>query len=493
MKTNLIKKAFASLTAIITVSGITSSFGTFAANSNVRDRLPAHKLETSMEVATIPIKKDIVIFNPTEKYIYEPNMIYTYEVSSANVTNAQISTVDSNDAPQILTVYPGVIEAITSITDNGLGTDSMTGNTTKTATITFGNDNTSVRQGNTTASGIEIRVDADHKFTHQMDIKIDASKIYKPDDTTVNAPGVYRYKIEDVTTAATFTQSGVTDGGAGNVIYLDVYTKNKPADAGEGLLIYGYVLVKGTEENGNISITYNTEEDDGVKIDGFVSSSEGDTDNSQTILPADFKVDSYHTYNVRIENRAAGDLADRTHEFPLTVTLSNENIRNAADFDVNNGADRYRYSLDAEDGSWSSLNVAGNTVDFTLKHGQFINVIGIPVGTKVSVKEENNTTNTYAISASGNESPLDLIEVNADAEGKSLSILSGSSAMLKVPFSVASESRDDNLVITNTLRDISVTGLIFDIAPFIFITLAGIALLVLCLKNRKKNNAGNNI
>ena len=49
------------------------------------------------------------------------------------------------------------------------------------------------------------------------------------------------------------------------------------------------------------------------------------------------------------------------------------------------------------------------------------------------------------------------------------------------------------IVFTNTLRDISVTGLLFSIAPFAFITIAGIALLGLFMRNKKDEASENRI
>ena len=53
--------------------------------------------------------------------------------------------------------------------------------------------------------------------------------------------------------------------------------------------------------------------------------------------------------------------------------------------------------------------------------------------------------------------------------------------------------KGDQIVVTNTLKDISVTGLLFNIAPFAFITAAGAALIGLFMKNKKKKGADNMI
>jgi len=111
MKTNFMNKAFALLTSVLTASAMTASVSVFAVDSPTIDSLPAHKLETSQTVADIPIKKDILLFNSEKKRIPEPNIVYEYQISSANVTSANISTKDSDDNTIVLAVRPGVLES----------------------------------------------------------------------------------------------------------------------------------------------------------------------------------------------------------------------------------------------------------------------------------------------------------------------------------------------------------------------------------------------
>lgn len=51
--------------------------------------------------------------------------------------------------------------------------------------------------------------------------------------------------------------------------------------------------------------------------------------------------------------------------------------------------------------------------------------------------------------------------------------------------------KSDKIIVTNTLTDISITGLIFEIAPFIFMTAAGVILFIVFLRGRKRNNNNN--
>ena len=494
MKKNMFKKVTASITAIMTLTAMAMPTGAFAVNSPTVDALPAHKLSESSVNAQIEINKDIVLFNSEGKFIYEPNIVYSYEVSSAAVTNATITTIDASSNPVILAVRPGVVDAITSIVDGGDNTAPTTAGTAtvKNGTITFGKDNTTTKKTNKESTP-PLNVSADYKYTKGMTINVNASKIYDINNDGVqdNGPGVYRYLIEDVTTDATYTTSGVTDGGAENKIFLDVYTKYN-ADS-DGLLVYGYVLLKETTDGADTSIVYDsTATEETVKIDGFVTSSEGDSNHDGSVMPADLKSDTYHTYNVIIKKQVAGDLADRQHEFPFEINLSNSVITNSADFAINNGESIHSHQ-NFTTNTWTSNGLTISGMDFNLKHGEIINIIGLPVGTKVVVKETNDTNDIYAVSANGNGSPLTLKNTDGSVTASSVQVEKNGTAELSTGFNINTLTQADTLIVTNTLRDVSVTGLIFSIAPFIILTVAGIILLAVFMHNKRKNKTDNMI
>ena len=495
MKTNFMNKAFALLTSVITASAMTASMSVFAVDSPTIDSLPAHKLETSQTVADIPIKKDILLFNSEKKRIPEPNIVYEYQISSANVTSANISTKDSDDNTIVLAVRPGVLEALTSITDSGDAAFTMGIDTDfRTGTITFGND-TTLKMTNR-ANDVPYTSNSDYKATKQMNLKIDASKIYDTDNdgNSDNEPGVYRYKITEVTADAVYAASGVTEGAAGDTIFLDVYTKYN--ETKNGLVIYGYVLLKSTEDAENTSITYNEEAKEDVKIDGFVTTAEGDTSGNNTIIPADFRGDYYSTYNVDVKELVAGDLADRLHRFPFRIQLSNDTVTSGSNFSINNG-DIHSLTNLTTTGTWDSNDVTIAGIDFKLKYGDMISLIGLPAGTKIMVTETNDTEDVYSVSAVFNDTAKPLVNSDASKKGPSISIPKNDTASLdtsdNVSYPISMETSSDKVIITNTLRDVSVTGLLFDIAPFLFITGAGIFLFTLYLRNKKETDADNMI
>ena len=490
MKNTFIKKTTVFLTSMITACAMTSSLNTSAVDSPTKDNLPAYNLTTSSTVAEIPVKKDIVLFNSEKKRIPEPNITYNYEIASANVTSAQISTVDADSNTVILAVRPGIIEAVTAITDSGDSSSAMVSDgVLRRGTITFGADNENLKYTNKETS-VPYIVSVDYKATRQMNLKIDASKIYdvNADGVPDNEPGVYRYKITDITTNETYEQSGVEEGSANDTIFLDVYTKYN--DTKDNLVVYGYVLLKSTTDGENTSITYNETADETVKIDGFVTTDEGDDNGDGEVIPADFKGDIYKTYNVDIEKQVVGDLADRHHEFPFKIELSNATIKNSADFSVNDGTKHSVTNFTALS-TWKSSDVSISGIDFKLKHGEKISLIGLPTGTKVTVSETNDTEDVYSVSASFNNAPKGLINGDSSQTGSSISIHKDDTASLTDSYLVNTMTESDKVIITNTLRDVSVTGVLMNIAPFLFITGAGILLCILYLRNKKENNTDN--
>ena len=489
MKKSLMKKAFSALTAIMTTTTMAASLNVFAANTNDLNTGHAH-LITSTAEAAIPIKKDIVAFNPDEKDIYEPNIVYTYDISSANAANAKIRTEDSAHQPIVIDVHDGILAAVKSIGDSGnSNSNAVNGTDKKTGTITFGLDNTIKKTGNREISDTYNVNDA-HKFTQQMNITIDANRIYNPDTgetgaaNQVNPPGVYRYKIEDVTAASAFTNSGVEDGGAGNLLYLDVYTKYNAQQ--DGLVIYGYVLFRDETNQDSTSIEYGSTVTDAeeIKTEGFVTSSEGDEDGNGTLVDLnDATFDKYKTYNVKVEKKVAGDLADRQHQFPFTIQLSNDTVTSEADFSImNNAGTSNRHALDAS-GSCTSDTLK-------IKHDESVTLIGLPSGTNILVTEENDLDDIYTASAKINSTATQIIKgADATTAADSIALEKNETASIASAFEFKTRAEADVITFTNTLSDVSVTGLLFSIAPFIFITLTGAVLFVFVIKrrNHKKN------
>lgn len=531
MKKNMIQKATASLTAILAVSAMTVPAAVSAVDTPTINKEPAVVIQTPTNTAAIPVNKDIVLFNVDGDQILSPNIIYSYDITPAAVSTATITTYAPGDlkedgtpkdgtAASTVKVKPGVIGAITTAND-----DTSTANV-KEASISFGDENDTNTNDNKTKhkSNKEsaTTVTLSNKVSSSMTITVDANKIYDPDygkaghtNTQVNGPGVYRYKIVDVTTDAVLQAAGIerkyntAEGNTDKYIYLDVYTKYNANK--NGLVVYGYVLLKDTNDKDNVDINYSTQESlaETLKITGFDTDSENtETYKDETVEKDKLTSDAYHTYNVEVQKKTDGDLADTQNNFPFTIALSNANVK-LDDFFYEITKDGQKVSARttslgegkltdtefnvalSDSGAWT-LDGGTASTNLQLQNGDKILITGLPVGTKIKVTETNNTDDVYSVSATVNSSAVD-VKIGEGQPAKSLSAVTGAEVALDAAANVNKTESKDVIVFTNTLKDISITGLLFSIAPFAAITAAGALLLGLFMKNKKRGEDKNRI
>ena len=494
-----------SLTAICTACTMSlsasASAGTVETGSINKDN--AKNVIPNTVTASIPVNKDILLFNIEGFDIYAPNITYSYNITSANTTeDTKIITYAAEDLnsdgtpkegtqPIITTVHSGVINAVSTAADNATTTDVVEGS------ITFGGTGDTEHPANKSSLTI---INGNKKISNDMTIYVDAMKIYNPaydpesaePAVQVNSPGVYRYKISDVTTAETLTAAGVTDGGAVNEIYLDVYTKYNSEK--NGLVIYGYVLFKSSNEAD--SITYNSTVTNTTesKVTGFdvISETENVLVDGQNKI--ELNSDRYYTYNVKVKKVVTGDLADTQHNFPFKVELNNSSITSSDDFSYTikkNGTVGSSIAANlAADGSWTLDGIADADTGLQLRHNDEITIIGLPADTTIKVTEKNDTGDIYIASAKDNENTALQLKVG-DADAADSAVISpDEQAAMSAAYSI-----DGTKIITftNNMKDISVTGLLFSIAPFIIITAAGAGMILLVIRSRKQKNGENEV
>ena len=485
------------LIAICTACAMAQTITASAASTGMINSGNANTV-TPSSTASISVNKDIILFNAEGFDIYAPNITYSYNITSA-ATNAetQILTYANSDlengvpkegaVPIAVKVHPGEIKAISSTSD-----DANTANIVEES-ITFGGSGDAVHNANNSSLTL---INGDKKISNSMTISVDANKIfnpnYDPNDAStkvqVNPPGIYRYKIADVTTAETLAAAGVTDGGAANRIYLDVYTKYNTNK--DGLEIYGYVLFKSDSDTASITydntVTIATE----GKVTGFDVQTETETVsgvNGQNEIT--YKSDKYYTYNAKVKKTIDGELADTTHKFPFKVELSNSSVTSSDDF-------RYQINIGGEQGTLTDANLAANgswtldgitdaTTGLKLGQNDEIVLLGLPAGTKIKVTEKNDTGDIYTASAKGtDDAAINLKSGTADAAA-SVAVSPDATAEMNAVYDI---DGTETITFTNSMKDISVTGLLFSVAPFIIITGAGAVLIVMVIRGRKRRN-----
>ena len=483
MKKTMIKRMLSTASSAIMVSAMAASaLNVFAANTantpNSGDQGPdkAKVLHTVANASdlTFTIKKDIVIFNEDALNIFEPNVDYTYTVAPADVADGTTITgltedADDDNATVTVAVRAGVAGGVTI-----LGTSGTAGTT---ATLNFGHD--TKHPNESTPEAPTVTVAAAKTVDKDLTISINEAAFNNASLSPKPTAGVYRYVITDTTAPADLIKAGIDrNANYDEARYLDVYTKY---DNDGNLKVYGYVLLKA-----NDSIAYSSETGvtETIKVTGFDKESE--TDGTHTYENGNTISDQYHTYNVDITKTVDGALGDKNHEFPFKIELKNETVTSEADFYYKHSTALNPTDVNLEgNGEWTYGSVAtasGTTYDLKLKHGESFSITGLPKYTMIKVTELNDTPDTYSVSALGNTSPLTL---NSATPAK------GQTAAMTTEFDLDKTTTKDTIAFTNTLKDISVTGIAFTAAPFALMLLAGTFFVGMFMKNRKKDENEN--
>lgn len=396
---------------------------------------------------TIPLTKSIVFSNINNSNVYEPNITYTYTVTPETIDESTYTVTDST--PLTGYVHPGVANGVTGVS-------------IQFGTTVGGEDTTAVT---TTAAGVEVERTAN--------LSVDITKFTKP--------GIYRYKIVETSSPATVTEVGLTarDSEYNPDRYLDVYIHyvdhdNDPSTP-EVLKMYGAVIFKSTAETaGQDNITTRT-----TKTTGYEpSATSGD-------LKDDATVDRYTTYDIIVKKTVDGSMADKNHEFPFFVTVSN--TINGAKFSYTaDGSETFTGATVASGvGTLTSTSLQigsdAKTSSLTLKHNDQITIKGIPsnqtTDLAIVVKEFNDTYDSYTPSVSATSGTISM------TTGTAMTAQSGFDVTTSFAIK-ANDTKNQTITLNNNLTEISPTGVVLRVAPYVMILVAGIALLILAKKRK---------
>ena len=167
------------------------------------------------------------------------------------------------------------------------------------------------------------------------------------------------------------------------------------------------------------------------------------------------------------------DAFSTSHEFPFTVTLANSTVTAAVlpEMTISGNATQAALTAGAIAGTWSP----------TIADGGEISYVGIPCGTTVTINETNDVTGvTYSSVSAGADTDAAVKNIFTSEVSNDAVINCGATAC-----AAAAENHD--VVFTNTLLQISPTGIALRFTPFAIMLTAGVFFVVLAKKSRRED------
>ncbi len=393
----------------------------------------------------IPFTKSIVFVNANGSSVYEPNISFNYEVEPASIEESTYTVTDNQTPPVTAYVHPGPAGGVTG--------------TTIAFGVTVGGGETTAVQTN--ATGVDVE--------RTGELTLDVTKFEKP--------GVYRYKITETSDPADVTAVGLTahTNNYDNVRFLDVYIhyvdKDNDSSTPDVLEMYGAVIFKSTTTTpGQDNITTET-----IKTTGYEPSVASGFKDDDT-------VDQYTTYDFTVKKTVSGSMADKLHNFPFYVSITNT-IKDA----------KYTYFDDPGTGDGvaevipsAAISKGSDTKDSSLKlkDGEYIKFVGVPSNQTtelaVVVKEFNDTYDAYTPSVTATKGIISMVA------GTAMDAQTGYDSTTS--FNIKTNDIASQIItIDNNLTEISPTGLTLRIAPYALMLVGGIVLLL--ISRRRKANA----
>ena len=413
MKKNLNKLATLALTGIL-MTGM--SFGALAESVSLDDEGKASGAgETSLLFVKEVEVKDV---DDTTKSgeVSAPDISFRYAVStpSEDVNGSKTVTKDDKTKEYKYTIHKGVL--VTN--GNGIVTapvveNANNGSTEKAADFNTNSTVTEVKDGDTVKY-----------YVTRTDVKIDFSNV------TFTDAGVYRYYI---------TESDNKYGTTQNIGDEFEYSSSVSANTETQRAVDVFVS---RQSDGELKITgyemYLMKDGEVAdeKTEGYTIVDERDNHNVTG-------GNVYSTYDMTVEKLVVGELAKAQYDF----TVQFDKIPDGA---------KYLYT-DASEEAGLVEAPSANFVSFTDTHSQnfkfadkgTIKIQGIPYEASATVKETDYASAGYKTTGEKDNNAVDTEHT--------------------VEWSVGTNGRVDDatdLVVTNTLEDIPITGVVMNIAPY---------------------------
>ena len=390
--------------------------------------------------------KEITAYNPETCTVNAPTVTYSYGIA-AGETDKDIYDAKTAHDPEA---------NVHTTTKAGVGEPTISG---------------SVDGGTTWISGQlaltpSVQLDASSAGKENMfKLKVDFSSIdFK---TAGSGAGVYRYVITE--TCTTKEAAGIKDGDISDVRYMDVYVDGKGT-------VYGYVCFQNNNSiDARDDATTNTVTE-AAKTEGFVATDAGGTDGATPQT-----ADAYYTFNFEVGKEVENDAyaVSTKHKFPFHITLANSNVTAYVLPIMTITGDATQTALTA--------GAIAKTWTPTIADGAVISYVGIPCGTTVTIYETNDVAGvTYASVSENADTDAEAKDIVTGVDSNNAIINCGATALSAATENHTSSSAG-TVTFTNTMLQISPTGLVIRFAPYGLLLIGGIALLFIALRHRKHN------
>lgn len=431
-----------SMVMLLAIGGTVMAVEDMTDESGVIGEFENPDVATTMDTSVI-IYKEITAYNPEDCTVNAPAITFTYTITSdTTLAGKTITDASSRHNPA---------SNVSNVTKQGVGTPTITGTAAGELELVPGTDTLEASENGT---------------ANRFPLTVNFSNV---DFTTApgTGAGVYRYQINETTTEATKNASGIKEGTVANVLYMDVYVD------GNGD-IYGYVLFT---NNDDIDASPNADPAAATaagKTEGFVGSEpDGDAYASDTSV-----ADKYYTFNLEVSKDVVNDayIENNKHQFPFTITLTNSTV----------SANVLPIMTVSADATQTALSPAAISTTWspTIADDASILYVGIPTGTTVTIQEKNDVTGvTYSSVSTGADTDAIAKDIATNEDSNIATVDCNATAL-----TVAAENHtgSDEVKFTNTMKQISPTGIIIRSAPYLLLFAVGAVLFIL-IRHGKKN------
>ena len=397
----------------------------------------------TVQTDTVSIYKEITAYNPESVTVNAPAVTFNYSISAGDAGKNIYDNASHHDP-----------EANAhAVTKAGVGTPTITGTGENVITLVPGTNTLKASENGT---------------ANRFNLTVDFSSINW--NTDGSGAGVYRYVISETTTEETKNASGIKEGEAANTLYMDVYVDGSNE-------IYGYVLFTNNADidgrNGDEAAAAAA-----GKTEGFVG---GVADQGEYTAEYTSTADKYYTFNLSVQKNVTNDnyTATTKHKFPFEITLTNgtvtANVLPIMTINDNSLAVQDALSAAPIAGTWNPGIASGGIITYT----------GIPTGTKVEIKEQNDVTGVmYSSSSEHADTDAGRKDINT-GDWSNTAIADSNETALQAAVKNYTEGKAGIVVFTNNLLQISPTGVVLRFAPYAMMLAAGLSLLLVSRRRRR--------